>query len=80
MAVQSRQDMYLPLVTPQTPPPDIYPQYVFYLHMSSNPADRLRLFIEGGRKINVPPLSVRNRLRKLEFKLDGLVWRIAGIL
>ena len=82
MMEQLLQDGHVPLVTPQAPSPDIHPQSVLYLHMSSNPEDPLRLFIKGRGQINSPLLPVRNRLRKLKFELDRFVWRwrITGIL
>lgn len=82
MVEQLLQARYVPLVTPQAPSPDIHPQSVLYLHMSSKPEDHLRLFIKGRGEINSPFLPIRNRLRKLQFELDRFVWRwrISGIL
>ena len=45
--------MYLPLVTPETPLPDIYFQRVLYLDLGRDSKGHLGLLFEGGREVDI---------------------------
>ena len=78
------RDVYLPLVAPETPSPDIYLQRVLYLDVCGDTKGHLGLLVKGRGEVGFArarmSASARNGLREAELKreLVGHIERISS--
>ena len=66
--VVCKGSVYFPLVTPQTPAPDVHFQSVFYLDVGSDSKGHLRLLFKAGGEAS--GLSAWNCVREPDLELD----------